>query len=77
MGSVLRSKLIAVLEEAYRVELLLQLFFLFGSNVLEGRAVGAEVEADEFHDALAADDVAAEMADDVDDLLRIVLQGTC
>ena len=32
-----------------------------------------EVETYQLHDTFAAHDVAAEMADDVDDLLRIVL----
>ena len=42
-----------------------------------GGAVGTQVEADELHDALAAHDVAAVVADDVDDLLREVLQLAC
>ena len=66
---------IAVVEEIDGFEFLAQLHFLLGSDVLEGSAVGAEVEADELHDALAADDVAAEVADDVDDILGVVLQG--
>ena len=58
-----------MLEEANGFELFFELLFLLGCDVLEGRSIGSEVEADEFHDAFAADDVAAEMADDVDDLL--------
>ena len=41
---------------------------------MERCAVRAEVETDKFHDALAAHDVAAEVANHVDYVLRIVLQ---
>ena len=66
-----------MIEEVNGFEFLAQLHFLFVGDVLEGCAVGAEVETDKLHDALAADDVASEVADDVDDVLSIVLQGTC
>ena len=62
-----------MLEEAYLVEFLLELNLFLRRDVLKGRTVRAEVEADELHDALAAHDVSAEMTDDVDDLLRVIL----
>ena len=45
-------------------------------HVAERDTVGSEVQPDEFHDALAADDVAAVVADDVDHRLREVLLFT-
>ena len=66
-----------MIEEVDGFEFLAQLHFLLVGDVLERCAVGAEVEADKLHDTLAADDVAAEVADDVDDVLSVVLQGTC
>ena len=62
-----------MLEEAYLVQLLSELLFLFWRDVLEGSTVGAEVETYQLHNTLATDDVPTEVADDVDDLLRIIL----
>ena len=47
--------------------------FLIG-KVAPGHPVGAQVQADQLHDALAAHDIAPEIADDIDDLLREILQ---
>ena len=60
-------------EETDGFELAAHFGLFAGCDVDEGSAVGAEVEADELHDALAAHDVSAEMTDDVDDLLRVIL----
>ncbi len=62
-----------MLEETYLVEFLLEARFLFWRDVLEGSSVRSEVESNQFHDALAAHDVSAEMTDNIDDLLRIIL----
>ena len=62
-----------MLEETYLFQFFAELSFFFESDVLEGCAVGTKVETYQLHDTFAAHDVAAEMADDVDDLLRIVL----
>ena len=62
-----------MLEEAYFVQFLSKLFLFFLSYVLEGRSVRSEVETNQLHDALTTHNVAAEMADDIDDLLRIIL----
>ena len=62
-----------MLEEANLLQFLAELSLLFWRDVLERGAVGAKVQANKFHDALAAHDVAAEMADDVNDLLRVIL----
>ena len=51
-----------------------QTSFLFVGDVLERRAIWTEVEADKLHNALAADDVSAEVEDDIDDILSVVLQ---
>ena len=66
-----------MLEEAYLVQFLAELSLLFWRDVLERGAVGAKVQANKFHDALAANDVAAEVTDDVYNLLTVVLQSTC
>ena len=67
-------KLIAALKEVDGLQLLAAGSLLFVGHVLERRAVGTEVQPDELHDALAAHDVTAVVADDVDDLLREILQ---
>lgn len=69
--------LVAVVEEVDGFQLAFHLPFFLVGHVLEGRAVAPEVETDEFHDALARHDVAAIVADDVDDVLCIVLQPPC
>ena len=58
-----------MLEESDLVQLFFKLRFLFGRNVLERSAVGTKVEANELHDTLAAHDIAAEVADNVYNLL--------
>ena len=62
-----------MLEETYLVQFLSELLLLFWRNVLEGSTVGTKVEAYQLHDSLATYYVSAEMADDIDDLLRIIL----
>ena len=66
-------KHVTMLKERNFLQFLLQLCFLLRRNVLEGRAVGTEVETNKFHDALATHNIASEVTDDVDDLLRIIL----
>ena len=63
------SELVTTLEEVDSLQLLTHCSLLFVGHVLEGSAVLAKVKAYEFHDALATDDVAAVVADDIDDLL--------
>lgn len=46
-------------------------------HVLEGRAVLSQVQTDELHDALTAHDVAAEVANHVDNVLGKVLEFAC
>ena len=46
-------------------------------HVLEGRAVLSQVQTDELHDALTAHDVAAEVANHVDNVLCKVLEFAC
>ena len=65
---------IATLKEMDRLQLPLQLHLLLVGHIAERDPVGTEVQADELHDPLAAHDIAAEVADHVDDLLREVLQ---
>jgi len=66
-----------MVEEVDSFEFGTQASLLFVGDVLERRAIWAEVEAYKFHDSFAADDVSAEVADDIDDVLSVVLQGTC
>ena len=73
MGELEGGKLVTMLEEANLVEFLLELNLFLWRDVLEWSSVRSEVEANQLHDALAAHDVAAEMADDVNDLLRVIL----
>ena len=72
--SFIHYLLIAMIEEIDGFEFGFQAHFLLGRDVLEGCAIGTQVETDELHDALAAHDVTTEMADDVDDILSVVLQ---
>ena len=67
-------KFIAAFEEVDGFELFAASLFFGISHVLEWGTVRTQIEANEFHDALAADDIAAVVADDVDDLLCEVLQ---
>ena len=66
-------KLVAVLEESNLLQLLFKLYFFLGCNVLERRTVGTKIQTNQLHDALASHNVAAEVADDVDNLLAVVL----
>ena len=59
-------KLVGTLKETYLLKLLLHLSLFLISHVAERYTVWSEVETEELHDALAANDVAAEVADDVD-----------
>jgi len=68
------SENVAALEESDLFKLLLHFGFFVRRHVAERRAVRSEVQTDEFHDALAADDVSAEAADHVDDFLGEVLE---
>ena len=60
---------ITTLEEIDCLKFLAHCSLLFVGHVLEWCAVLAKVKAYEFHDALAAYDVAAVVANDIDDLL--------
>ena len=73
----LSLKFVATLKEIDSLELLAASLFFSIGHVLEWCAVGTEVEADKLHDALTAHDVAAVVADDIDDILCKVLQLTC
>ena len=66
-----------MLEEANLVQLFFKLYFFLGRNVLERGTVGTKVQANEFHDTFATHDIAAEVADNVYNLLAVVLQGAC
>ena len=64
---------ITMMEKVDFLQLTTQLQFLVIRQVLERSAVGAQVESNEFHDALASHDVSAEMTYYIDYQLRIVL----
>ena len=72
-GPCVAGATVAAVEKVDGFEFLAQLCLLVVGDVLERSAVRPEVEADELHDTLAAHDVAAEVANDVDDVLCIVL----
>ena len=59
-------ELVGTLKETYFLKLLLHLSLFLISHVAERYTVWSEVEPEELHDALAANDVAAEVADYVD-----------
>ena len=70
----LELELVTTLEEVDCLQFGTHGILLLLGEVLKGSAVGTEVQAYEFHVALAAHDDATEMADDIDNLLREVLQ---
>ena len=59
-------ELVGTLKETDFLKLLLHLNLFLIGHVAERYTVGAEVETEELHDALAAHDVATEVADNVD-----------
>ena len=63
-----------MLKEIDSFKFFLQLLFFLFRNILERCAVLTKIQADELHDALSAYNIATEMADNVDDILSIVLQ---
>ena len=67
--------LIAMVEEVDSLKFLAELSLFFRGDVLEWGAVGTKVEPYQLHDTLAPHDVASEVADDVDDVLGVVLKG--
>ena len=66
-----------MVEEVDGLQLLAEQFLLLVSHILERGAIPAHVIANELHDALASHDIAAEAADNVYHVLRIVLQAAC
>lgn len=67
------SEPVAALEEADLLQFALHRSLLLVGHVAERNPVLAQIQSDELHDPLAADDVAPVVADDVDDRLREVL----
>ena len=62
-------ELVAALEEVDSLQFLAHCSLLLVGHVLERSAVLSQVKTNEFHYALATNDVATIVTDDVDDLL--------
>ena len=65
---------ITMFKEIDGFKFFLQLQFFLVRNILERRAVLTKIQVNELHNALSAYYVATEMADNVDDILSVVLQ---
>ena len=63
------SEPIATCEETYFLQFLLHAPLFFVRHVLERHTVRSQVEAKKFHNAFPTDNIAPEMADDIDDRL--------
>lgn len=68
---------ITFIEEVDCLEFLLHVCLLLVCHIVKRCAVLSEIETDQLHDALAAYDIAAVVADNIDYLLCKVLQLAC
>ena len=73
----LTLELVGTLEESDSLKFLLHLSLFLIGHVAEWSTVWTQIEAHQFHDALAAHDITTVVTDNVDDLLSKVLLLAC